>query len=73
MAAVASCVEHGFEGATVNDIAARADVSGPAIYKHFGGKVELHLAGQRHPEVADLLVAWQTGHAAGCGGGAVPR
>ncbi len=27
--------------------------------------VELHLAGQRHPEVAELLAAWQTGHAAG--------
>ncbi|MEX1106240.1 MAG: helix-turn-helix domain-containing protein [Ilumatobacteraceae bacterium] len=106
-AAVASCVEHGFEGATVDDIAARADVSGPAIYKHFGGKVELlvaagqralddiepvddacaaaavvravlspgfadnrrmlvelHLAGRRYPEVADLLARWQAEHAA---------
>jgi AcrR family transcriptional regulator len=108
-AAVASCAERGFEGATVNDIAARAEVSGPAIYKHFGGKVELlvaaghwaldtigpadgaratapevvraflapgfaqnrrmlvelHLAGQRHPEVAELLAAWHAEHAAG--------
>ena len=106
-AAIASCVEHGFEGVTVGDIAARADVSAPAIYNHFGGKVELlvaagrwaldrlrpsdsaqlsaaevmrafladgfadsrrllvelHLAGQRHPEVAELLAAWHRQHA----------
>ena len=101
-AAVAACVEFGFEGTTVADIARRAGVSAPAIYNHFGGKaellvaagrwglerlqpadgarltpsdaarafladgfadtrvllVELHLAGQRHPEVAALLAAW---------------
>jgi AcrR family transcriptional regulator len=101
-ATVAACVEHGFEGTTVADIARRAGISAPAIYNHFGGKVELlvaagrwgleqvrpadgapltpegaaraflagsfadtrrllvelHLAGQRHPEVAALLAAW---------------
>ncbi len=46
-AAVAACVEHGFEGATVADIAQRADVSGPALYKHFGGKDELMVAAGR--------------------------
>jgi len=46
-AAVASCVEHGFEGATVADIAQRADVSAPAIYNHFGGRVELLVAAGR--------------------------
>ena len=46
-AAVASCVEFGFDGATVVDIAARADVSAPAIYNHFGGKVELLVAAAR--------------------------
>ena len=105
-AAVASCVELGFEGATVADIARRADVSAPAIYNHFGGKVdllvaagrwaldelaadssqpvtpagvvrmflapgfadtrrllsELHLASQRHPDVADLLAKWHGDH-----------
>ena len=105
-AAVASCVELGFEGATVGDIAKRADVSPPAIYNHFGGKVdllvaagrwaldelsadpsqpvtpagvvraflapgfadtrrllsELHLASQRHPDVADLLAKWHGDH-----------
>jgi AcrR family transcriptional regulator len=47
VAAAASCVEHGFEGATVADIARRADVSAPAIYNHFGGKVELLVAAGR--------------------------
>jgi AcrR family transcriptional regulator len=46
-AAVASCVGRGFEGATVADIADRAEVSGPAIYKHFGGKAELLVAAGR--------------------------
>jgi AcrR family transcriptional regulator len=43
-AAADACVEHGFDGATVADIARRADVSAPAIYNHFGGKVELLVA-----------------------------
>ena len=46
-AAVDSCIERGFDGATVADIAARADVSAPAIYNHFGGKVELLVAAGR--------------------------
>ena len=46
-AAVDSCVERGFDGATVADIAGRADVSAPAIYNHFGGKVELLVAAGR--------------------------
>jgi AcrR family transcriptional regulator len=100
-AAAAACVDHGFEGATVADIAGRANVSAPAIYNHFGGRVELlvaaaraslaeltaaaedrtavgvvraflapefaptrrllselHLAAQRHSELAELLAAW---------------
>jgi AcrR family transcriptional regulator len=44
-AAAEACVEHGFDGATLGDIAHRADVSAPAIYNHFaGGKVELMVA-----------------------------
>lgn len=106
IAAAQSCVERGFEGATVADIAQRAEVSAPAIYNHFGGKVELlvaagrwaldeltagagvrvtpaavartylapdfadtrrlltelHLAAQRHPEVAALLASWHRSH-----------
>ncbi|UPK74338.1 TetR/AcrR family transcriptional regulator [Nocardioidaceae bacterium SCSIO 66511] len=30
--------ERGFEGTTVEEIAARADVSKPIVYEHFGGK-----------------------------------
>jgi AcrR family transcriptional regulator len=107
VAAAASCVEHGFDGVTLNDIAGRAEVSGPAIYNHFASKVELmvaaaqlalrklgrestpttprsvvdtylsdefattrrflvelHLASYRHPELAQLLGAWQAERAA---------
>lgn len=46
-AAAASCVANGFDGATLGDIARRADVSAPAIYNHFGGKVELMVAAGR--------------------------
>jgi AcrR family transcriptional regulator len=46
-AAAAACIEHGFENATVADIARRAEVSAPAIYNHFGGKVELMIAAGR--------------------------
>ena len=107
-AAVAACVERGFEDTTLGDIARRAAVSAPAIYNHFGSKeellvaagrwaldrlrvddsgrltaadavrafladdfadsrrllAELHLAGQRHPEVAELLAKWHGDHAA---------
>lgn len=40
-AAADACVEFGYEGATLSDIARRADVSTPAIYGHFAGKADL--------------------------------
>ena len=40
-AAADACVEFGYEGATLADIARRADVSTPAIYSHFSGKADL--------------------------------
>jgi AcrR family transcriptional regulator len=40
-AAADACVEFGYEGATLSDIARRADVSTPAIYSHFSGKADL--------------------------------
>ncbi|WP_083914674.1 TetR/AcrR family transcriptional regulator [Ilumatobacter nonamiensis] len=40
-AAADACVEFGYEGATLSDIARRAEVSTPAIYSHFSGKAEL--------------------------------
>ena len=39
--AVAACIEHGFDGVTLADVARRADVSTPAIYNHFANKREL--------------------------------
>ncbi|MFT6764615.1 MAG: AcrR family transcriptional regulator [Candidatus Aldehydirespiratoraceae bacterium] len=47
-AAVACCVENGYEGATLSDIAKRADVSTPAIYSHFSGKAELLVEANRY-------------------------
>ena len=43
-AAVAACIERGYEEATLSDIARRADVSTPAVYSHFAGKAELMIA-----------------------------
>jgi len=40
-AAADACVEFGYEGATLADIARRANVSTPAIYSHFSGKADL--------------------------------
>jgi AcrR family transcriptional regulator len=40
-AAADACVEDGYDGATLSDIARRADVSTPAIYSHFRGKANL--------------------------------
>lgn len=39
--------EHGYEGATLSDIAARAQVTTGAIYNHFAGKESLLLASSR--------------------------
>jgi len=47
-AAVAACVERGFEGVTMSDIARRAGVSTAAIYNHYPGRAQLLVAaGQR--------------------------
>lgn len=107
-AAVDACVEFGYDGATLSDIARRAGVSTPAVYSHFSGKAallveaskheldaiantrltgkagvreianhwlqpefkptrvliaELHCAGIRQPEVAELLNDWQNDQA----------
>lgn len=50
-AAVEACIQFGYEGATLADIARRADVSTPAVYSHFSGKAELLVeASQRELE-----------------------
>ena len=47
-AAVDACVEFGYEGATLSDIARRAGVSTPAVYSHFSGKAALLVEASRH-------------------------
>lgn len=47
-AAVDACVEFGYEGATLADIARRADVSTPAVYSHFSGKAALLVEASKH-------------------------
>lgn len=46
-AAIDACVEHGYEGVTLSEIARRADVSTPAVYSHFSGKAELLVAASK--------------------------
>lgn len=48
--------ERGFEGASVEDIAARAGVSKPVVYEHFGGKEGIYAAVVDR-EIASLLEA----------------
>ena len=47
-AAIDACVEYGYEGATLADIAKRADVSTPAVYSHFSGKAALLVEASKH-------------------------
>jgi len=47
-AAIDACVECGYEGATLADIARRADVSTPAVYSHFSGKAALLVEASKH-------------------------
>jgi AcrR family transcriptional regulator len=46
-AAIDLFVEHGFSGTHITDIAARAGISGPAVYKHFDGKADLLIEAAR--------------------------
>jgi AcrR family transcriptional regulator len=47
-AAVDACIEFGYEGVTLSDIARRAHVSTPAVYSHFSGKAELLVEASQH-------------------------
>lgn len=46
-AAIEVFAEHGFGGTTITDVAERAGISGPAVYKHFGGKADLLIKSAR--------------------------
>ncbi len=45
--AVGVFVEQGFTGASVTEIAERAGISGPAVYKHFADKADLFIEAAR--------------------------
>lgn len=47
-AAVDACIEFGYEGVTLSDIARRAQVSTPAVYSHFVGKDALLVEASQH-------------------------
>jgi AcrR family transcriptional regulator len=47
-AAIEACVECGYEGVTLADIARRADVSTPAVYGHFDDKASLMVEAIKH-------------------------
>ena len=51
--------ERGYDGAAIEDIAARARVSKPVVYEHFGGKEGLYSAVVDHE--VDLLLERMTG------------
>ena len=56
-AALAGFAEHGFERASLRDIAARAGVTHPALLRHFSGKDELLVAALEQREVDDEELA----------------
>ena len=47
-AAIDVFAEGGFRGASITDIAARAGISGPGVYKHFATKADLLIQAARH-------------------------
>ena len=47
-AAIDVFVERGFGQANITEIAERAGISGPAVYKHFDGKADLLIQAARH-------------------------
>jgi AcrR family transcriptional regulator len=61
-AAVDACVEFGYEGATLADIARRAGVSTPAVYSHFSGKAALLVQASKH-ELAAIATTRLPGEA----------
>ena len=47
-AAVDACIEFGYEGVTLSDIARRAQIPTPAVYSHFSGKAALLVEASKH-------------------------
>lgn len=61
-AATSACAEHGFDGATVGEIASRAGVTATAIYNHFPSREHLlYAAGRRGLERMAKMVGAESG------------
>ncbi len=60
-AAIVEFVEQGFHQASLTRIAERADISGPAVYKHFDGKADLLIHAARR-SLHDTLRTISTTH-----------
>ena len=43
--------DHGYHATSINDIGAAVEVTGPAIYRHFGGKVDI---------LVEVIESWMT-------------
>ncbi len=52
--------ERGFEGTSIEEIAARADVSKPVVYEHFGGKEGLYAVPNRWTAKVERLLTMAT-------------
>ncbi|MCZ7438048.1 helix-turn-helix domain containing protein [Micromonospora sp. WMMC241] len=59
--AVRLFVERGYDGTTVNDVAAAAGVSPMTVYRHFPTKEDLVLVDQNGPLVAERIAATPAG------------
>lgn len=59
--AVRLFVERGYDGTTVNDVAAAAGVSAMTVYRHFPTKEDLVLVDQNGPLVAERIAATPAG------------
>jgi AcrR family transcriptional regulator len=58
-AALASFAQHGYERASLRDIAARAEITHAALLRHFSGKDELLLAALAQSDADDEILAAQ--------------
>lgn len=66
--------ERGYEGASIEEIAQRANVSKPVVYEHFGGKEGLYavVVDREMSALLDGITSSLTNNRPGCGSSASP-